>query len=99
MKDTTYPAITNARPIPTNVKRGQRLSPVVVTPVVTFARSSAGVVLPRKSISLCFAGYCKFDLGTCPESPIQALSSSLESGTREAFKDIRLPVASLFHVS
>lgn len=63
MKDTTYPAITNARPIPTNVKRGQRLSPVVVTPDVTDARRSAGVVLPRKSIFSRCEGYANFDLG------------------------------------
>lgn len=36
--------------MPTNVNKGQRLVPVVCTPVVTEASNAAGVVLPRKSI-------------------------------------------------
>jgi hypothetical protein len=50
MNEITYPAITNARPIPTKEKRGQRLEPVSCTPVVTDAKRSPGVVEPRKSM-------------------------------------------------
>ncbi len=52
INDTTYPAITKARPIPTKENKGQSASPVSCTPVVTEASKSVGVTVPKKSMTL-----------------------------------------------